>query len=357
MSRLGTDPILSIQDLDVKFRTSEGEVHILRQVSLDIERGSFLCIVGESGCGKSVTVHSVVQLLPENGEITGGRVLFTVDGRDQEISSMSRYGAQIRGIRGARIGMIFQDTMSSLNPAHKVGRQVAENLHQHRKISRREARELVVKMFSRLGIPDAERRVDAYPHEFSGGMRQRVMIAMAMICDPDLLIADEPTTALDVTIQAQIMELLKTLQQEAGKTVVLITHNMGLVSEVADDVAVMYLGRVVEHGSREQVLKNPQHPYTRALLQSVPFMGMDPNVPLRTIAGQTPSAASVNDGCEFAGRCPYVQDRCLTGTIAFRQAADGHVARCVLLDEDGIPESSRRDDARVADYPGQEVRA
>ncbi|GAB3714995.1 ABC transporter ATP-binding protein [Mariniluteicoccus flavus] len=327
-----TDPILSLSDVDVTFSTDGGEVHILRDVSLDVPRGGFVCIVGESGCGKSVTVHSVVQLLPDNGRIVDGRIVLSVDGETHELSSMDRYGRAIRGLRGGRIGMIFQDTMSSLNPAQKVGRQVAENLRLHEKMSKTEARTRVVAMFEQLGIPDPVRRYDAYPHEMSGGMRQRVMIAMAMICNPDLLIADEPTTALDVTIQAQIMELLKRLQAEEGKTVILITHNMGLVAEVADQVAVMYLGRIVEHGTRDQVLKDPRHPYTQALLESVPSMGMDPDTPLRTIAGQTPSPASVTDGCEFAGRCPHVRDRCRSGVIAFRDAGGGHVARCVLLD-------------------------
>jgi oligopeptide/dipeptide ABC transporter ATP-binding protein len=270
-------------------------------------------------------------LLPENGQITNGSITLHTGGGAQQMDSLEQYGKRMRSIRGGQIGMIFQDTLSALNPAHRVGRQVAENLRQHTDISKSDARKKVVEIFRRLGIPDPERRYDAYPHEFSGGMRQRVMIAMAMICNPDLIIADEPTTALDVTIQAQIMELLKELQQQEHKSFVLITHNMGLVSEVADFVAVMYLGRIVEYGTAAQVLENPQHPYTVALLQSVPSVGMDRSAELRTVAGQTPSPAEVVDGCEFATRCPFVSDRCRTGVIRFRTADDGHPVRCVLL--------------------------
>ncbi len=334
------DPILELRDVDVHFTTEAGRLHVLRQVSLSVERGTFLAVVGESGCGKSVTVHSVVQLLPDNGSITSGTVHFHADGQDIELSHLQKYGKQIRALRGGRIGMIFQDTLSSLNPAHKVGRQVAENLRQHVRISKSEARRRVIDMFAKLGIPDPVRRYDAYPHEFSGGMRQRVMIAIAMICNPDLIIADEPTTALDVTIQAQIMELLKSLQVSESKSLVLITHNMGLVSEVADYVAVMYLGRVVEYGTVHQVLESPRHPYTRALLESVPYLGMDSSVDLHAIPGQTPHPDDVTDGCEFADRCPFVREECRTGVVRMREPEPGHLARCVLV-EDGEPDRSR----------------
>lgn len=328
-------PILELRDVNVKFNVESGQLHILRDVSLSIPKGSFLCVVGESGCGKSVTAQAVVHLLPDNGAVTSGNILFRADDDTIEVNTLEKFGRQMRGLRGAKMGMIFQDTLSSLNPAHKVGRQVAESLLQHTSMSKDEARKRVVEMFRRLGIPDPERRYDAYPHEFSGGMRQRVMIAIATICEPDLLIADEPTTALDVTIQAQIMALLKDLQRNEGKTFMLITHNMALVSEVADHVAVMYLGRVVEYGTVEQVLRNPQHPYTRALMKSVPTLDADRDAELQTVEGQTPSPADVTQGCEFAGRCPYVIDACRLETIPMRTSADGHQTRCIRVDAEG----------------------
>ena len=330
-----TAPILELNKVNVRFNVEGGELHILRDVSLTVPRGSFLCVVGESGCGKSVTAQAIVQLLPDNGGITEGSIVFRPGAEVVELNTLEKFGPKMRSIRGAKIGMIFQDTLSSLNPAHKVGRQVAEALLQHFPISKSEAREKVIDLFRRIGIPDPERRYDAYPHEFSGGMRQRVMIAIATICEPDLVIADEPTTALDVTIQAQIMTLLKELQRTAGKTFILITHNMALVSEVADHVAVMYLGRVVEYGTVDQVLRKPKHPYTRALLQSVPTLVADKNIELQTVEGQTPSPADVTDGCEFAGRCPYAIDSCQTGTVEMRKVEPGHDVRCLRLDESG----------------------
>jgi oligopeptide/dipeptide ABC transporter ATP-binding protein len=334
-----TEPILELKEVNVSFAVENGIIHILRDVSLTVPHGSFLCIVGESGCGKSVTAQAIVQLLPDNGAISSGSILFKPESETIELNSLKKFGREMRSIRGAKIGMIFQDTLSSLNPAHKVGRQVAESLRQHLPGSKKEARARVVELFNKLGIPDPERRYDAYPHEFSGGMRQRVMIAVATICEPDLVIADEPTTALDVTIQAQIMTLLKDLQRTAGKTFILITHNMALVSEVADHVAVMYLGRVVEYGTVDQVLRDPKHPYTRALLQSVPTLDANKSVELQTVEGQTPSPADVTTGCEFAGRCPYVVDACLVKTIEMRTFSNGQEVRCLRLDDAGkLPE-------------------
>ncbi len=327
--------ILELKDVNVEFTVEDGKLHILRDVSLSVPKGSFLCVVGESGCGKSVTAQAIVQLLPDNGHIKSGDVLFTQGGEVVKLNTLEKFGKQMRGYRGAKIGMIFQDTLSSLNPAHKVGRQVAEVLRQHFPISKGEARIKVIELFRKLGIPDPERRYDAYPHEFSGGMRQRVMIAVATICEPDLVIADEPTTALDVTIQAQIMTLLKDLQKNAGKTFILITHNMALVSEVADHVAVMYLGRVVEYGKVDQVLRDPKHPYTRALLESVPTLDADKNIELKTVDGQTPSPADVTVGCEFAGRCPLAIQECKESSIEMRTFGSNHQARCIRLDAQG----------------------
>lgn len=331
----GSENILELDKVNVSFNVEGNQIHILRDVSLNVPRGSFLCVVGESGCGKSVTAQAIVQLLPDNGRITSGKITFNNQKDSIELNKLEKFGSQMRGIRGAQIGMIFQDTLSSLNPAHKVGRQVAEGLRQHARVSKDQARTRVVELFRKLGISDAPRRYDAYPHEFSGGMRQRVMIAVATICEPDLVIADEPTTALDVTIQAQIMTLLKDLQEKAGKTFILITHNMALVSEVADHVAVMYLGRVVEYGTTEQVLRTPRHPYTRALLESVPTLDADKDLKLKTIVGQTPAPSDVPTGCEFAGRCPYVIDRCKTEQVSMRLLDNGHDVRCLRLDEGG----------------------
>lgn len=329
--------ILELRDLNVTFKTELGEAHILRDVSLDVKRGKFLCIVGESGCGKSVTTQAIIQLLPDNGRISGGRIDFyqTSDSRPLHLNELEQFGSSMRAIRGAQIGMIFQDTLSSLNPAHKVGRQVAEVLREHKKLTKRQARAEVIELFKKLGISDPERRYDAYPHEFSGGMRQRVMIAIATICEPELLIADEPTTALDVTIQAQILRVLKDLQEQEKKSFILITHNMGLVSEVADEVAVMYLGRIVEKGSVTEVLRNPKHPYTKALLESVPSLLADKEQRLNVIGGQTPTPFEVRQGCEFATRCPHVMEQCRTSSIPLQKFSNSHEVRCLRLDESG----------------------
>lgn len=327
--------ILELKDVNVSFSVGKEQLHILRDVSLEVPRGSFLCVVGESGCGKSVTAQAVAHLLPDNGQVTSGSIRFNDHSESLEINQLEKFGSTMRSLRGAKIGMIFQDTLSSLNPAHRVGRQVAEVLLQHQKISKEDAKSKVIELFKKLGIPDPERRYEAYPHEFSGGMRQRVMIAIATACEPDLVIADEPTTALDVTIQAQIMTLLKDLQKSAGKTFILITHNMALVSEVADQVAVMYLGRIVEYGDVNQVLRNPQHPYTKALLQSVPSLEADKNVELKTVEGQTPSPSEVTRGCEFAGRCKFAIQECKEQEIELRVISSNHQARCLRIDEIG----------------------
>lgn len=327
--------ILELKDVNVTFTVESDKLHILRDVSLEVPRGSFLCVVGESGCGKSVTAQAIVQLLPDNGKVESGSILFHDKDEVLEVNKLEKFGSKMRSLRGAKIGMIFQDTLSSLNPAHRVGRQVAESLRQHLDLSKEEAKERVIELFKKLGIPDPERRYEAYPHEFSGGMRQRVMIAIATVCEPDLVIADEPTTALDVTIQAQIMTLLKDLQKSAGKTFILITHNMALVSEVADHVAVMYLGRVVEYGTVDQVLRNPKHPYTKALLQSVPSLEANKDIELKTVEGQTPSPADVTQGCEFAGRCPFVIDACRENVIQLKRFEQSHQVRCLRAEEIG----------------------
>ena len=242
-------------------------------------------------------------------------------------------GPEMRALRGPDMSMVFQDPMSSLNPVYKVGDQVAEGLLQHNKgMKKDEARKLVLEMFKKLGIPDPEERIDCYPHQFSGGMKQRVVIAIAMICNPELIICDEPTTALDVTIQAQIMDLLKELQLKEGKSIILITHNMGLVAEMADEVCVMYMGRVVEFGSLEDLFDRTSHPYTRALLRSVPVLGLADGQKLETIPGATPNPADLKGGCEFADRCSECMDRCREKTIPMFEIAPGHRVRCLKFD-------------------------
>lgn len=323
--------LLNVENLTAGFRSDGEEFAIIKDVSFPVYKGRTLAIVGESGCGKSVTVHSIMQLLPKNGRVFGGCARYRTGNEEIDLCSLERYGAKMRSIRGKEVGMVFQDPMSSLNPVYTAGKQVADNLRQHFKISRKEARARVVEMFGRLGIPDPERRQDAYPHEFSGGMKQRVMIAIAMICDPRLIIADEPTTALDVTIQSQIMELMKSLQVEYGKSVILITHNMGLVAEMADEVAVMYMGRVMEYAPVQDLFRNPAHPYTKDLLRSVPKLGMDRSRPLETIRGMTPNPRELTEGCEFSNRCKFCTNTCKSGLVPYIQVGKQHMVRCHLV--------------------------
>ncbi len=327
------DIILDVSHLNTSFMVEKKEIKIVKDVSFRVKRGTTLAIVGESGCGKSVTVHSIAKLMPKNAVVKADKIQYNAlrDGQVHayRLENMAPYGKEMRSLRGTEIGMVFQDPMSSLNPVYKVGDQVAENLLQHFKMSKKEAQEKVLDMFRKLGIPDPEHRIHDYPFQFSGGMKQRVVIALAMICNPELIIADEPTTALDVTIQAQIMELMKDLQVNEGKSVILITHNMGLVAEQADEVCVMYMGRVVEFGSLEQIFENPSHPYTKALLRSVPVLGLADDQKLETIPGATPNPADVGEGCEFADRCSACCAECRKGRIPAYEVEPGHKVRCV----------------------------
>ena len=329
--------ILQIENLKVEFKVDKRTVHAVNDVNLTVHRGKILGVVGESGCGKSVTAHSILQLLPPNGKIANGKILFASEagGEVQELQSMKRSGKDIRNIRGQKISMIFQDPMMSLNPVYTIGEQIMENLLMHeKKLDKKAAKERVINMLKELGIPEPEQRFDEYPHQFSGGMKQRVMIAIAMICNPNLLIADEPTTALDVTIQKQILRLIDQLRDEFGTSVILITHNMGIVAETCDEVAVMYMGRVVESGTVQQIFENPQHPYTRALLRSVPVPGMPDDVELESIPGNTPDASIAFDHCEFEPRCKYACDQCRCGFPETRECEEGHFVRCFVRKED-----------------------
>ena len=333
---LENDYILRVQDLKTDFKVGRKTVHAVNGVTFDVRRGKTLCIVGESGCGKSVTAHSIVQLLPPNGSIAGGSISYYAEpGNCEMLSEYKRNGSRIRAIRGKEVSMVFQDPMSTLNPVYTVGSQIMEMLRKHENVSKTEGKARIIHLLGELGIPNPEIRYDQYPHEFSGGMKQRIMIAIAMICNPTLLIADEPTTALDVTIQAQILALIRKMQKTYGTSVILITHNMGIVVEVADDVAVMYMGRVVEFGSVEQIFTNPVHPYTKALMRSVPVLGMNKDQELAVIEGTTPDASTEFTGCEFAERCEFAKPECFRRFPQDTQVEAGHRVRCLLYEEEG----------------------
>ncbi|GAA4451055.1 ABC transporter ATP-binding protein [Phytohabitans houttuyneae] len=318
-----SDPYLQVRDLRVRFATEDGVVRAVDGVSFAVERGRTLGIVGESGSGKSVTSLAVLGLHDPKRTTITGEIL--VGGRDV----VGRPDEEVRRLRGRDMAMIFQDPLSALHPYYPVGRQIAEAYRVHHpRAGGGEARKRTVEMLDRVGIPQAARRARQYPHEFSGGMRQRAMIAMALINDPDLLIADEPTTALDVTVQAQILDLLEDLQKEFNSAIVLITHDLGVVSQVADEVLVMYGGRAVEHGSVEDVLRRPQHPYTWGLLASVPSLHGDADADLVPIPGSPPSLINLPPGCAFHPRCAYADDRSRAEVPELREVADGHLVAC-----------------------------
>ncbi len=321
--------LLEVKNLQTQFRTRAGVVRAVDGVSFRLGRGELLGLVGESGCGKSVTALSVMRLVAPPGKIVGGEVLF--DGEDLLKASESR----LREIRGDDIAMIFQDPLTSLNPVYTVGEQIAEALRLHRRMNRRQAREAAVEAMREVSIPDPARRADDYPHQLSGGMRQRVMIAMALACGPKLLIADEPTTALDVTIQAQILELLDELRRTRELAVLLITHDLGVVAEVADRVAVMYTGRIVEESPVAELFARPKHPYTEGLLRSVPKLSVkdvQKAERLQSIEGTVPKLTDLPPGCHFAPRCPHRMPRCTEGVIPLYPLEGGVEVRCVLYD-------------------------
>ena len=329
---LAAEPILSIEGLKTWFTVEGGTAKSVDGVSLTLHRGETLAVVGESGSGKSVTSLSIMRLIPEPpGRIVEGTIRLTGrDGITRDLATLDE--PAMRAIRGNEIGMIFQEPMTSLNPVYTVGDQIGEALRRHQGLSKAAAYERAVEMLAKVGIPDPARRAGEYPHRMSGGMRQRVMIAMALACGPAVLIADEPTTALDVTIQAQILDLMRRLQAELGMSILFITHNLGVVAEIADRVAVMYAGRVVEAGGVQAVFAHPRHPYTRALLASMPVLSAgarDPNRRLAAIPGQVPSAANLPDGCSFAPRCPLATDACRAAPPALEDTGDGHLARCI----------------------------
>ena len=316
------NPLLAISDLSVTFATDRGQVQALDGVSLSLNAGETLAVVGESGSGKSVTALSILGLLGDSGRVSDGSIEF--DGED--LTKVS--GQRLREIRGNQIAFIFQEPMSSLNPVLTIGTQVAEPIWLHHKKSWSEAFEQAGELLRRVAIPDAVKRLEDYPHQFSGGMRQRVMIAMALACQPKLIIADEPTTALDVTVQAQILSLLKNLTKEANSSLILITHDLGVVARYADKVAVMYGGRVIEMASARELYKNPQHPYTEGLMASIPKLDGDPGSRLYTIEGQPPDLSNLPSGCSFNPRCPHAQDKCIMTKPTLSEVAPNHLRAC-----------------------------
>ena len=322
--------VLNIQNLRVFFYTEEGEVKAVDGVSFSMRRGRIMALVGESGCGKSVTSYSILRLIQKPGRIVDGRITFSpLQGKAVEITGLSDNSEELYHLRGGRISMIFQEPMTALSPVHTVGNQICEAILLHQDVSKNEARKRAIEMLQKVGIPGADKRIDQYPFEMSGGMRQRVVIAMALVCNPEILIADEPTTALDVTIQAQIMGLMKGLQRDLGTSTLLITHDLGVVAQLADDVAVMYLGRIIERGPVREIMKRPRHPYTHGLLQSLPSLAMNKER-LPSIEGSVPSLTEIPSGCPFHPRCPHAESGlCNLGAPPDIEEVDsGHDVAC-----------------------------
>ncbi len=325
MSGSANTPLLEVRDLGVQLNTSRGPAQAVRGVSFALKRGETFGLVGESGCGKSVTALALMGLLPESAVISGS---IRLDGSELVGLSDANYGK----LRGNRISMIFQEPMTALNPMHTIGRQVAEPLRRHTNCSAGEARKEVIALLDRVGLPDAARRVDAYPHQFSGGQRQRVTIAMALACQPNVLIADEPTTALDVTIQGQILDLIADLVAERGMSMILISHDLGVIAENVQRMAVMYGGTVVESGATDDVFRRMGHPYTQGLFRARPRLGARKGTRLKTIAGTVPELADLPAGCKFADRCAIVVDRCHQALPAVVDVGTGHGVRCIRTD-------------------------
>jgi oligopeptide/dipeptide ABC transporter ATP-binding protein len=333
--------LLEIKDLRVSFPLDEGTVRAVEGVDLTMRRGEVLGVVGESGCGKSVTAHSVLRIIPPPGRIDGGQILFHPPGGSSngngvvDLARLKPTGSEIRNIRGKDIAMIFQEPMSSFSPVHTIGDQISEAILLHQDVTPAKAREMTIELLRLVGIPGAAERVDNFPHQFSGGMRQRAMIAMALSCNPSLLIADEPTTALDVTIQAQILELMRGLQKRLGMAVMFITHNLGVIAQIADTVAIMYLGQVVEYGPVREILRNPKHPYTVDLLRAVPRLGKTAGQRLVAIEGSIPSPFQRPSGCPFHTRCSRMMPgRCEVHMPAVTHLDDQHSVRCLLYESE-----------------------
>ena len=328
--------LLEISGLKTVFPTDDGIVNAVSDVSFEIGHGQTVGVVGESGCGKSITGLSLLQLVPSPGRIEAGEILFHRNGDDEplDIAQVSPKSELMRQIRGNEIAIIFQEPMTSLNPVYTVGNQIAEAIVLHEQVDKKTAHERAIEMIARVGIPAPAQRVDEYPHQLSGGMRQRVMIAMALCCSPTLLIADEPTTALDVTIQAQVLGLMQELQAEMGMAIMLITHDLGVIADLADEVVVMYAGRVVERGTVDDIFYNPLHPYTQGLLKSIPILGKTPQKTLPSIPGTVPHPLGLPEGCSFQPRCSERMPECEQmpelAVINGESEKGGHAVRCWL---------------------------
>lgn len=329
------DRLLEIEDLRTHFILEEGVLQAVDGVSLTIDRHQTVGIIGESGCGKSVMAQSVLRIVPPPGELVGGRILLHGENAAPvDIASLDPFGEQIRQIRGGVVSMVFQEPMTSLSPVHGIGDQVAEMILQHTTVSRQEADERTIGLLNMVGIPDPAGRMKSYPHELSGGLRQRVVIAIALACNPSLLIADEPTTALDVTVQAQILELMKSLQQQFGMAIMFITHDLGTIAGMADEVAVMYLGRIVERAPVKRIFSNPLHPYTVGLLNSVPRLGSGKSGRLQSIEGTVPLPMDMPPQCGFLSRCDRaIAGKCDGNVPPLVQVEEDHFVRCVLYDD------------------------
>ena len=320
----GKDLLLSVRNLRTRFRVRDGIVRAVDGVSYAIERGKTLGLVGESGCGKSVSALSVMRLIRPPGETFEGEVVW----QDRDLLTLS--DREMRNVRGNEISMIFQEPMTALNPVFNAGNQINEVLAEHRNYNRRQRRERIIEVLNLVGIPQPEQRIKAYPHELSGGMRQRVMIAMALACEPQLLLADEPTTALDVTIQAQILDLIREIKGRTGMSLLLITHDLGVIAEMADDVAVMYTGEIVEYADVNSLFASPKHPYTRGLMTSIPSLMTDRNERLSTITGSVPHMMRLPQGCLFQSRCPDAMNICRDNRPELQRLDDGRMVRCHL---------------------------
>ena len=331
--------LLNVKNLKVHFELREGIVQAINGVDFEVTHSKTLGVVGESGCGKSVTARAIMGLIPVPGKIVTGEILFHEQkngetGRIIDLAKLNPKGKEIRSIRGAEIAMVFQEPMTSLCPVHTIGNQIMEVIRLHQNMNKAEAREKAIEMLKLVGMPKPEQTIDCYPHQLSGGMRQRAMIAMALSCHPTLLIADEPTTALDVTTEAQILELMRELQQKLGMAILYITHNLGVIAEMAEEVIVMYLGRVMEKAEVDAIFYDPKHPYTRALLQSIPRLDQEEVRRLETITGTVPGASAIPQGCPFHPRCPeYISGVCDVKSPPSIEVKPGHMVACHLYEK------------------------